>query len=642
MIDAQMLKLTTALLLLPALLCASPLAAAAPWAPPASTIPVPRDHAFPGTLKVDVDASDTAQRIVRVRQRVPLQAAGRLTLLYPEWDAGSHGPTIEVQRVAGLVIQGGGQRLAWRRDPLDAHAFHVQVPKGVRELEVDFQFLAPLGPRSHISADLINLQWQNVILYPAGWFASRIPVAASLTLPQGLTPATSLVEQGRSGSTITFAPVPLDLLLDSPVLAAPHVHQRSLADGPVPVRVTYLAGEAGQLAGADAMDAPLRAIVAQTAAVFGKAPFPHFDYLVPLTNRLPGPGGLEHIRSAEVTLPPDFLADTHASAAEIDLFAHEYIHAWNGKFAQPADHWTPTPNVPMQSTLLWVYEGQSEFWGRVIGARAGLRSFQDTLDALALDAAAMSHRPGRAWKALGDSALDPITMPGGVGVIWTDWQRRKDYYAEGVLLWLDIDGILRERSQGKVSMDDFAARFFAVQGKSGIRYTFDDVCTTLSNLAPFDWRGYIEQRVHGNSDAGLLDGLERAGYRLVYKPTPSPYVERALQGEGVPDFGYSIGIGVNGKGVVRSVSWNSPAFKAGLAPGAVVLEVEGAPFSVQRLAAAVASRNPVGIRLTVELDRRKLPVTAAYDGGLRYPALERIPQRADRLKTLLQARQSVR
>jgi len=637
MTDAQMLKLTASLLLLPALLCTNPLAAA-PWTAPVSTIPVARDRAFSGTLKLDVDASDTAQRIVRVNQRIPVQAAGRLTLLYPEWDAGSHGPTIEVQRLAGLSIQGGGRRLPWRRDPLDAHAFHVQVPKGVRELEVDFQFLAPLGPRSHVSADLINLQWQNVILYPAGWFASRIQVAASLTLPQGLTPGTSLVVQGRTGSTIAFAPVALDLLLDSPVLAAPHVERRSLVDGQVPVRVTYFAAEAGQLAGAEAMDAPLRAIVAQTAAVFGKAPFPHFDYLVPLTNRLPGPGGLEHIRSAEVTLPPDFLAERQSYAADVDLFAHEYIHAWNGKFAQPADHWTPTPNVPMQSTLLWVFEGQSEFWGRVIGARAGLRSVQDTLDALALDAAAMSNRPGRAWKSLGDSTLDPITMPGGVGVSWTDWQRRKDYYAEGVLLWLDIDGILRERSKGKVGMDDFAARFFAVQGASGKRYTVDDVCATLASLAPFDWRAYLDDRVHGNSDAGLLDGLARAGYRLAYAATPSPYVERALQGAGVPDVSYSLGIGVNAKGVVRSVSWNSPAFKAGLAPGAILVTVEGEPFSVERLAAAVARRNPAGIRLSVELDQRKRAITIDYHGGLRYPVLERIPERADRLKQLLQAR----
>ena len=633
-----MLKLTAALFLLPALLCASPASHAARWTEPTSSIPLPRERAFPGILQVDVDASDTGQRIVRVKQRVPVQSSGSLTLLYPKWDAGNHGPTIQVQRLAGLMIEGGGRRLPWRRDPLDAHAFHVQVPAGVRELTLEFQYLAPVGHMSHINPDVINIQWQNMILYPAGWYASRIQVGASLTLPDGMRPATSLAEQGRSKSTITFAPVSLELLLDSPVLAAPFLERRSLVDGPVPVRVTYLASQAAQLAGAAALDAPLRAVVEQTAAVFGKAPFPHFDFLVPLTDRLPGPGGLEHIHSAEVTLAPDFLANREAFAADIDLFSHEYIHAWNGKFAQPADHRTPTPNLPMQGTLLWVYEGQSEFWGRVIGARAGLRSVQDTLDALALDAAAMSNRPGRAWKTLGDSVLNPIIMPGGAGVNWADWQRRKDYYAEGVLLWLDIDSILREHSKGKYGMDDFAARFFAVQGETSKDYTFDDVCATLSALAPFDWRGYLDRRVHGNSDDGLLDGLARAGYRLVYQATPSRYVERALQGEGVPDFSFSLGMDVNGKGVVRSVSWNGPAFKAGLAPGATVVEVEGAPFSLERLAAAVSGRRPAGIALTVSIDGRKRPLNIAYDGGLRYPALERIQGRDDRLRELLAPR----
>lgn len=633
-----MRTLTSILLLLPAVLCSTLPASAAPWRTPVSAIPAPRDLAFPGTLHVHVDASDTLQRIVRVSQRVPVAAPGRLTLLYPEWDGGSHGPTFEVQRLAGLVIHGAGRRLPWQRDALDPHAFHVDVPAGARELAIEFHYLAPLGARSPIAPDMLSLQWQHVILYPAGWFARRISVAASLTLPAGMTPASSLVQEGRAANTVTFAPVPLDLLLDSPVLAAPQVQQRSLTTGATPVRITYLAGDAAHLTGAAAMDEPLRAVVAQTAAVFGKAPFPHFDFLVPLTDRRPGPGGLEHIRSAEIVIAPDFLQDRQAYDTAVDLFAHEYVHAWNGKFAQPIDHWTPTPNVPMQSSLLWVYEGQSEFWGRVIAARAGLRSFGDTLDALAVDAATMANRPGRSWKALADSALDPVIMPGGMGVSWQDWQRRKDYYAEGVLLWLDIDGILRERSGGKRGMDDFAARLFAVDGQPVKRYTLGDVHATLAGLAPFDWRGYLQQRVQGNSDTGLLDGLERAGYRLAYTATPSRYVQRALQGDDVPDFSFSIGIGVNGKGVLRSVGWDSPAFKAGLAPGARIVEVEGQAFSAERLVTAVAARNPGGIKLLVESDQRVHAVTIRYDGGMRYPALERIPGTLDRLRQLLQAR----
>ena len=635
-----MARRISTLLLIPFLLSALPAASVEAWTMPVSSVPAPRDRAFPGTLQVAVDASDTAQRIVRVTQRIPVPAPGPVTLLYPQWDGGSHGPTIEVQRLAGLVVQGGGQRLAWRRDALDPHAFHVQVPAGVRELALAFQYLAPLGARSPLSAELLNLQWQNVILYPAGWFARRIPVEASLTLPPGFTAAGPLAQQKGAGRAVEFERVTLDLLLDSPVLAAPYVQRRELGSAAAPLRVTYLAAKEEHLAGAAAMDAPLRAVAFQTAAVFGAPPFPHFDYLVPLTTRLPGPGGLEHIRAAEITLPPDFLADSAEYAPVIDLFVHEYVHAWNGKFAQPLDHWTPTPNVPMGSTLMWVYEGQSEFWGRVIGARAGLRSVEDTRDALALDAAAMMQRPGRAWKSLADSALDPVTMPGGAGVSWQDWQRRKDYYAEGVLLWLDIDGILRERSKGRYGMDDFAARFFAVNGKTLKRYTADDVRAALSALAPFDWAGYLARRIDGHDDAGLLDGLERAGYRLIYTSTPSRYVQRALQGEGVPDFSYSIGIEVNPKGVLRAVGWNGPAFRAGLAPGARIVEVEGEPFSVERLAAAVAARRAGGIALGVESDGRTHHVTIGYAGGMRYPALERIPGRPDRLERLLRPRLS--
>jgi predicted metalloprotease with PDZ domain len=564
-----------------------------------------------------------------------VQKPGRMTLMYPEWDAGSHGPTIQVQRVAGLVIKGNEQRLAWQRDPLNAHAFHLDVPAGIRELAVEFLYLAPLGARSPVGPDMINLQWPNFILYPAGFFASRIRVAPSVTLPEGLTLGTSLAQERRTGATTSFAPVPLDLLLDSPVLAARHVQRRDLTTGQVPVQVTYFSGKAEELAGAEAMDAPLRAVIAQTAAVFGPAPFAHFDYLVPLTNQLPGPGGLEHAHSAEIVMPSDFLRDRASYGSSIDLFAHEYVHAWNGKFAQPKGHWTPTPNVPMKSSLLWVYEGQAEFWGRIIAARAGLRSFGDTLDALALDAAAMANRPGRAWKSLADSSLDSITMPGGVGVIWNDWQRRKDYYAEGVLLWLDIDGILRERSKGRYGMDDLAARLFAVQGQAAKQYTEGDIQALLSQLAPFDWRGYLAQRVHGNSDAGLLDGLERAGYRLVYTAAPSLYVQRALQGEGVPDFSYSIGIEINDKGILRAVSWHGPAFDAGLVPGERMVEVEGQPFSAQRLAAAIAARNPVGIKLVMQTDQGRQSITVRYDGGLRYPTLERIADKPDLLKQLL-------
>lgn len=590
-------------------------------------------------MQLSVDATDLRRRVIRVAQTIPVQAAGTMTLLHPRWEGGSHGPTIEGQRMAGLIIHGAGRRLDWRRDPLDAHAFHVDVPAGVGQLDLEFQYLAPLGPNALITPTLVNLQWQHVLLYPAGWYASRIPVAPRLKLPAGLSVAGPLRQLASSGDEVRFEPVPLDQLLDSPVLAAPQTLQRVLKNGPIPVRVTYVASDAAALAGAEAMDVPLRAVLAQTERVFGRPPFPRFDFLVPLNDQVPGPGGLEHAQAAEVTLPADFLSDPQASRAVIDLFAHEYVHAWNGKYVQPRGHWTPTPNEPMRNSLMWVYEGQSEFWGRVIGARAGLRSFEDTLDALAIDAAAMANLPGRRWKSLGDSALDPITMPGGRGVSWRDWQRRKDYYTEGVLLWLDVDGLLREHSRGRHGLDDFAAAFFGVNGQPLRLYTAEDVSATLSRLAPdFDWRRYLATRVDGHDDRGLLDGLERAGYRLVYSDTPSAYYRQSEEGGGVPDFTYSLGLAVNARGNVRAVGWEGPAFKAGLVPGARITRIGDEPFRAERLMAAVMKRDPSGIVVTIDVDGRVETTTLRYDGGPRYPRLERIADRPDGLRRLLAPR----
>lgn len=603
-----------------------------------STVPIPQDRAFNGVIDVTVDATNLRRRVMRISQKIPVQSSGPMTLLYPQWEPGSHGPTTEVQRVAGLGIQAGGRRLAWRRDPLAPHAFTVTVPPGVTQVEVAFQYLAPHGSPALITRDMINLQWQHLLLYPAGWFASRVSMRPVIHLPDGFSPASSLKQESRLGRRVSFAPVTLDVLLDSPVLAAAHVQQRVLRDGEQPVRVTYLAGQAEALAGTDAMDAPLRAVITQTESVFGRPPFAAFDFLVPLSDHLPGPGGLEHAHSAEVTLPAAFLADPRASAAVIDLFPHEYAHAWNGKHVQPEGHWTPTPNVPMHNALLWVYEGQTEFWGRVIGARAGLRSVQDTLDALAIDAAAMIHRPGRRWKSLADSALDPVTMPGGRGVSWRDWQRRKDYYPEGVLLWLEVEALLREHSQGRHGLDDFAARFFKVGGSSVRHYSFDDVCETLAGLAPLDWRAHLQQRIHSHEDAGLVDGLARAGYQLSFVETPSDYFRQSEESGGVPDFSYSIGAALNARGVVRHVGWEGPAFRAGLVPGARITQVRGEPFSIDRLVAAVAERSKAGIEITAEIDGQTETLVIDYAGGPRYPVLTRLADRPDWLLPLLAPR----
>ncbi|MBI3348836.1 MAG: hypothetical protein HY020_16710 [Burkholderiales bacterium] len=404
------------------------------------------------------------------------------------------------------------------------------------------------------------------------------------------------------------------------------------------MQANWLATDAAALHQAERLDCPMARLLAETRQLLGADPFAHYDFLIALDDRLPGPGGIEHRESSEVFLPADFLVSPASYLPEIDVLAHELIHAWNGMQRVPADLWAPTPNTPMRNGLLWMYEGQTEFWSRVIAARAGLRSVQDTLDLLAIDAASVETRAGRAWKNLADSALDPAMLNRGLSMSWRDWQRREDYYVEGVLLWLAIDGRLRERSDGHQGLDDFAMDFFGrtTPASATRTYTTDDIARTLSRRVPGDWQGELQQRLQGHDNGPVLDGLASHGWRLAYRDQPTPMFQQREKNDGITDLGSSIGATVTAKGIIKSVSWQGPAFRAGLVPGMRLLQVGDSPFSPAALVDAVArTRDVPDVPLKVQVDDSQETLRIDWHGGLRYPVLERLPAQPDGLKPLL-------
>lgn len=603
---------------------------------PAPAIAEPRDQAFRGTLTLAVDATDTDHQIFTVHETIPVQTTGRVTLRYLEWETGSHAPTGSVIELAGLVIRVDGRRPEWHRDPVDLHAFHLDVPAGARTIAVELQFLAP-SSAAVLRPDLVEVQWQRMLLYPAGWYVRDIPVAARLTLPHGLHAFTALAAAHADADTLSFEPVTLDALVDAPVYAGRFWRQLDLAPGAAaPVRLDLVADALESLAVPAGELGRLRALVVQTARVFGSGPYRHYDAIVSLSDVLSPGGGIEHLQEGENNLPAAYFTDLAHQLGNRDLIAHEYVHAWNGRFRQPADLWSPDFNHPQGGSLLWVYEGQTEFWGRVLAARAGLRSRQDTLDRLAIDAALVANRPGRAWKSLADSDSDAIYMAGHP-VGWRDWQRREDYYAEGVLLWLDIDARLRARSGGRLGLDDVAHRFFATGSgqHATMTYRFADVCAALHAVRPDDWAGILRTHLDSHRDADALAGLAHAGWRLVYADVPSESFRQDEADTGVSNLDYSIGLQVRKTGAVRSVAWDSPAFRAGMAPGLRITAVNGQAFTPAALEAGVKAAGSAPLVLTVDADGRSRTMAVSYAGTLRYPRLERIPGSPDWLAILL-------
>ncbi|HEY2050937.1 MAG TPA: peptidase M61 [Caulobacteraceae bacterium] len=599
-------------------------------APPTPAIAGPQDIAYPGVIRLQVDATDLPHGIFTVHETVPVAGSGPLTLLYPEWIPGEHSPTGTIDKLASLIITAGGKRVEWKRDPVNVYAFHVDVPAGANAVDVDFQYLSAVSSREgrvQMTPQLINLKWNNVALYPAGYFSRGVTFEPSVKLPAGFHFGTALEPASTEGDTTVFKPVPFNTLVDSPLIAGEYFKRIDLdPGGPAAVHLDVIADHAQELDATPAQIEAHKSLVRQAYRLFQSHHYDHYDFLLWLSDRMTGEG-LEHHQSSEDGTDPKYFTDWDATAPGRDLLAHEYTHSWNGKFRRPADLWTPSFNVPMRDSLLWVYEGQTQYWGYVLAARSGLETRQEILDAIALTAATYDARIGRTWRAVEDTTNDPIIAERRP-LSWLSWQRSEDYYSEGQLIWLDADTLIRQLSGGRRSLDDFAAKFFGVDNGSFVTapYTFDDVVAALNAVQPYDWATFLHERLNGHGPGAPLDGLTRGGYKLVYTDVESRYLKDAEEERKFADFSFSVGLTVSTRqtGDVTQVIWDSPAFKAGLTSDSKILAVNGDVFSVDGLKSAIkAAVGGAPLELVVQDKDEVRTLHVDYRGGLRYPHLEK-------------------
>jgi len=609
-----------------------------PMPPP---IVAPVDTPYPGTITLDVNLTNTTDRVVKVQETIPVRV-GELTLLYPQWIPGNHSPTGPIEKVAGLFVKGDGKDIPWVRDPVDVYAFHLQVPKGVTSLDVDFDYLSPIRPqegRVTISHELADLSWNTVVLYPAGHFSRDIHLQPNIVLPQGWKYATSLETASQDGDTVHFKETTLNTLVDSPLIAGEYFKRVDLSTGPDnPVFLDVVADEAKDLEITPEELQDHKNLAIQAQKLFASHHYDHYDFLFMLTDVVGGEG-LEHHQSSEDGTRANYFTDWAAGARGRDLLGHEYTHSWNGKFRRPADLWTPNFNVPMRDDLLWVYEGLTQYWGLVLTARSGLVTDESARDTLAGVAAGFEASKGRDWRPLVDTTNQPtVSQRRPVG--WVSWQRPEDYYTEGQLIWLDADTKIRELSGGKKSLDDFAKLFFGVKNGSYVTdtYTFEDIVAALNQVQPYDWTTFLRTRVYELHPEVPENGFTQGGYKLVYNDTIPAYERRG--GEN-PRFGTSfatsVGFSVMGDGILSNVWWDGVAFKAGIAPGMQLLAVDGEVYTADKLRDAIRKAEKGSDPITVLVkDRDQVKSVALdYHGGLRIPHLERVDGTPDRLGDIL-------
>jgi predicted metalloprotease with PDZ domain len=593
-------------------------------------------------ITLSVDASEAPRKILHAHLVVPA-TSGPLTLVYPKWLPGEHGPTGPVTDLAGLRLTAMGRSLPWRRDLVDMYAFNCEVPPGAKTVEVDLDFLLPTSTEgftssASTSAQLAVINWNQVLLYPQGDTSDSLTYQVSLRLPAGWKFGTALAVAGESREAINFKPVSLTALVDSPLVAGAFFRRIDLSPGASPAHyIDMVSDSPAALAISPELIADYKQLVAETGALFGARHYTQYHFLYTLSDHVTS-FGLEHHESSDNRVPERTLLDDAQHMVNADLLPHEFVHSWNGKYRRPADLTTTDFQQPMRTDLLWVYEGLTQYLGDVLSARTGLLTADDSREKLAWVAASLDYRAGRTWRPLVDTAVAAQLLYSAPPA-WTSWRRSVDFYYEGVLIWLEADVIIRQRTQGRSSLNDFCRRFHG--GESGVpavkTYTLDDVVNALNEVAPYDWRDFFDTRVYKVTPRAPLGGIEGSGWRLVYTDVPNVYIQAQEQTEENVNLNYSLGLTLDSEGNVTDVIPNQPADKAGISPGMKLVAVGGRRWSPDILRQAVRTTKTAAEGLELLLENAEFYKTyrLSYRGGERYPHLERVSARPDLLDGIL-------
>lgn len=600
--------------------------------------PVPSLATKADPMVLSVDASQAGRGILFVHERIPVNGTS-VKIVYPKWIPGEHGPTGPLNNLAALRVSADGKPLQWRRDQIDMWGFHVDVPGGVRSIDVDFDVLMN-GPGDVMaSGEVAVLNWNRVLLYQDGIDSHDYYVKPSIVLPAGWDFGTALTGT-RSGARANFTTVPLNMLVDSPLDMGAHVKKWTLfKDAQTYVEMDAFADAPQNLDITPDLLKAYERVPAEAFALYGSRHFANYHALLALTNGI-GFQGIEHHQSSDDRAPADFLTNPQVSVAAGDLVTHEFSHSWNGKYRRPADLTTPNFQVPQQTDLLWVYEGMNQYLGDLLSFRSGIRDPKSYPQYLASIYASMDSETGRDTTPLIDLTTGAPYYYTAGGQYHAIRRSAGDFYTEGELIWLDADTIIRDRSHGARSLDTFLHKFTApaVTGPVVDPYTRAQVEATLNEVQPYDWHGFFEKYVYEISPHPPSDDLARAGWKLVYTDKPNAFIaaEASTRQSHPINAWYSIGLSLSGSRV-NDVRYGSPAWQAGFAPGMNVDAIDGQKFDGEVLDYVLGRAQHSGTPISVVVDEsgwfRTLSLN--YHGGILYPHLERIKGTPDMLAEIM-------
>ena len=591
-------------------------------------------------IHITADLTDAPRKLYHAEIDLPVKP-GPAAFTTPEWIPGNHRPTGPADQIVGVVFTANGKTLPWRRDDTDLYEFHVDVPPGVTTLHAHLDCIV----LARASDKLAVLEWEKLMLYPANTPVKEIPIQPSVTVPKGwgigtaLQPVGSYDPNAKVGGTTQFEPTTVEQLEDSPVITGEYFHEFALAPEISPKHyIDVVSDEPGDSNLKPEVLAEVSNLVREASAAYASHHYHVYHFLLTLSD-VAGGEGLEHGQSSDNGVEEKGFINPGMRLGNADLLSHEFTHSWNGKYRRPFNLYQTDFHKMQQGSLLWVYEGMTQYMGNVLAARSGLKTAAQYRDLLAMSAAALDNRPGRDWRPTEDTAIAASILRGG-NPAWANYKRGQDYYQEGELLWLDADTLIRQLTDDKKSLTDFLQIFLAKGGNTGpliVPYNRQELIDDLNQVVKYDWAKFLHDRVDLINPRADLEGIERGGYKLIYQDHPNDSEKlmagSSRRGGAGPNVWYSIGLRVSGEGVISDVRWDGPADKAKLAPGQKLIAVNGRTFSADRLRDAIdaAKGNTQPIHLLMQTEDYIVPVDIDYHDGQRYPVLVRDDSKKDYL-----------
>jgi predicted metalloprotease with PDZ domain len=589
------------------------------------------------SIKLTIDASEAARNVLHVRETMPVKA-GQMTLFYPKWIPGEHAPTGTLNDMVNLFVTANGKPLEWRRDDVEMFAFHLTVPANVKQIEIAFDDVSQ--PATIASAQLSRIKWNRLLLYPQGAKSDDIQVVGSLKMPNDWKYATALPVARETKNAVDFKSVNLTTFVDSPAVVGKNFKRVPLGEnGGAIHEIDIFADTPEALEYKPETLEGWKNLVREMNLAFGAHHYGSYKFLLTLSD-VGGSEGLEHHESSEDGVGLKGLSDEYELLDLGDLLGHEYTHSWNGKYRRPASLTTPDFEKPQYGELLWVYEGLTQYLGRVFPTRARLWTPEVFRDVIADTAANMDNQTGRRWRPLVDTAR-AVQFTYGSPSAWRNERRRVDYYYEGSLIWLEADVLIRQRSKGKLSLDDFFKKFHGGGQNTApevVTYDFETVARTLNEVLPYDWRAFLNDRVYKIQTRAPLGGITNGGWRLVYNDTPNVQMQIDEHSRNFTNLMYSIGILVDKDGAISDINPDFAAAKSGLAPGMKITKINGADFSAESFHKAIGeAKKTSSIELVVENGNSTETYKLNYKGGERYPHLERDATKPDLLSEIVKS-----